>query len=62
MTPPARRWRVIAIEWLSHHAIIEADSEDEARAKAERLWADKDETEVFDFDDFGLDGFVVEEV
>jgi hypothetical protein len=62
MTAPKRRWRVTAIEWLSHDTVIEAHSEEEARAEAERLWADNGETEAFSFDDSGLDGFVVEEV
>jgi hypothetical protein len=61
MSAPKRRWRVTAIEWLSHHAIIEADSEDEAREQAERIWADKGETEIFEFEDSGLDGFDIEE-
>jgi len=61
--PPARprQWRVTAIEWLSHVALIEAESAEEAEATARQLWVDNAEHEQFSFDDSGLDGFVVEE-
>jgi hypothetical protein len=59
---PARRWRVTAIEWLSHVAVIEADTAEQAEAKAHELWADQRECEVFRFSDAGLDGIVVDEI
>jgi hypothetical protein len=59
--PPKRRWHVTAIEWLSHRAIVEADTEDEARAQAQRLWSENAEHEAFRFSDAGLDGFHIEE-
>jgi len=59
--PPKRRWHVTAIEWLSHRAIIEADTEDEARAEAVRLWEANAGHEAFRFSDSGIDGFHVEE-
>jgi len=45
-----------------HDAIIEASSEQEACAEAERLRAANAEIEVFSFHDSGLDGFVIEEL
>jgi hypothetical protein len=55
-----RRWRVTVIEWLSHKAVIEADTAEEAEAKAEQLWAE--DMEAFSFSDGGLDGVVVDEM
>ena len=57
-----RRWQITAIEWLAHKAIIEAPTEAEARAEAERLWEGNVEHEVFSFSDSGLDGFQIEEM
>ena len=62
MSLPKRRWHVTAIEWLSYDAVIEADSESEARAEAQRLWAENAETEAFSFDDSDLDCFVIVEM
>ena len=45
-----------------HDAIIEASSEQEACAEAEKLRAANAEIEVFSFHDSGLDGFVIEEL
>jgi hypothetical protein len=61
MSTPKRRWRVTVIEWLSYKAVIEAATEDDARAEAERLWAQNAEHEIFRFSDSGLDGFSIEE-
>jgi hypothetical protein len=58
---PTQKWRVTAIEWLSHVAIIEADIAEQAETIARRLWADNGEHEVFRFSDSGLDGIVVDE-
>jgi hypothetical protein len=57
-----KRFRVVVIEWLSHDAIIEAQSAQAAEAEARRLWAENAEHEVFSFDDSGIDGIQVEEV
>jgi hypothetical protein len=57
----ARKWHVTAIEWLSHVAVIEADTAEQAEAKARDLWAENAEHEVFRFSDAGLDGIVVDE-
>ena len=56
-----RQWRVTVIEWLSHVAVIEADTEEQAKAKARELWAAHGEYEAFRFSDSGLDGIVVDE-
>ena len=61
-TPLLKRFRVVVIEWLSHDAIIEAPDEAAAEAEAQRLWATKDEHELFSFDDSGIEGIQVEEV
>jgi len=58
---PSRRYRVVVLEWLSHVAVIEATSSEEAEAKAMELWSSNDETEVFSFNDSGIDGVQVEE-
>lgn len=60
MTAP-RKYRATAIEWLSHVAFIEATSAEEARAKAEKLWAEK-ETDAFWFEDQDLEQIIVEEM
>ena len=60
--PALKRFRVVVIEWLSHDAIIEAPDEAAAEAEAQRLWATKDEHELFSFDDSGIDGVDVEEI
>jgi hypothetical protein len=57
-----RRFRVVAIEWLSHRAEIEATSPEAAEAQARELFTNNAEHEVFAFEDSGLDGFVIEEV
>ncbi len=62
MNAPLKSYHVVVIEWLSHKAVIEAASPDQAEAKARQLWADNGEHEVFSFDDSGIDGVVVEEV
>jgi hypothetical protein len=55
-----RKWRVTVIEWLSHVAVIEADTAEEAEAQARELWAENGEHE-FNFSDSGIDGVVVDE-
>jgi hypothetical protein len=62
MSTPTRLWRVTALEWLAHVAVIEAPTEDEARALAQDLWDRQMEAEEFRFSDSGLDGFDIEEV
>jgi hypothetical protein len=57
-----KTYRVVVIEWLSHKAVIEAASLQQAEAEARRLWADNAEHEVFHFDDSGIDGVTVEEL
>lgn len=56
-----RNWRVTVIEWLSHVAIIEADTPMLAEAHARQLWAEHGDHEAFRFSDSGLDGIVVDE-
>ena len=57
-----RRFRVVAIEWLSHRAEIDAVSPEAAEALARELFANNAEHQVFTFEDSGLDGFHIEEV
>jgi len=57
---PSRRYRVVVLEWLSHVAVIEATSAEEAEAKARELWSSNDETQAFSFNDSGIDGVQVE--
>jgi hypothetical protein len=61
MSNPVRKWRVTAIEWLSHTAVIEASTEEEARAEAQSLWEANAEQELFHFSDSGFDDFYIEE-
>jgi hypothetical protein len=55
-------YRVVVIEWLSHTAVIEAESRQHAEEEARRLWAENAEHEIFAFSDGGLDGVMVEEI
>lgn len=57
-----KTYRVVVIEWLSHKAIIEVTSPEEAEAKAAEMFADNSEHEVFRFEDSGVDGITVEEL
>ena len=58
----AKRFRVTVIEWLSHHAIIEAADAQEAEAIARYAWANQGDTnKEFDFGDSDLDGVIVDE-
>jgi hypothetical protein len=59
---PLRKWRVTAIEWLSHVAVIEAETQEQAEAQAEEFWAENGGDGVFRFKDGGLDGFFVEKM
>lgn len=61
--PPATRrlYRVTVIEWLTHDAMIEAASTDEAETEARRLWDENAEHEVFSFCASGIDGIVVDD-
>ena len=61
-SPPHKSYRVVVIEWLSHKAIIEAASPEEAEAKAAQMFADKGDHDVFRFEDSGVDGITVEEL
>ena len=58
---PSCRYRVVVLEWLSHVAVIEATSPEDAENKALELWSSNDETQVFSFSDSGIDGVEVEE-
>jgi hypothetical protein len=60
--PTLKRFRVVVIEWLSYDATIEATDATAAELKARRLWATKDEHQLFSFDDSGIDGVQVEEL
>jgi hypothetical protein len=60
--PSLKTYRVVVIEWLSHKAAIEAASSRHAEDEARRLWAENAESEVFHFEDSGIDGVVVEEM
>jgi hypothetical protein len=53
---------VVVLEWLSHAAVIEATSAEEAEAKAMELWSSNDETQAFSFNDSGIDGVRAEEL
>jgi len=57
-----RSYRVVVIEWLSHEAVIAADSAEAAEAEARRLWAENAETQTFRFKDSGLDGVLAEDI
>jgi hypothetical protein len=57
-----KTYRVVVIEWLSHKAIIRAESAQHAEAEARRMWAENNEHDVFRFEDSGIDGVDVEEV
>ena len=59
--PSCKHYRVVVIEWLSHEGFIEAESPEHAEEKARDLWADNCECQVFEFEDSGIDGVVVEE-
>jgi len=57
-----KRFYVTVIEWLSHTGVIEATDAVAAEAEALRLWSEKDECQIFEFDDSGIDGVQVEEI
>jgi hypothetical protein len=59
---PSRRYRVVVIEWLSHVAVIDSESESAAEAKARELWDAQAESECFSFEDSGIDGVMVDEM
>jgi hypothetical protein len=59
LKPP---YRVVVIEWLSHTAVIEAESRQHAETEARRLWAQNAESEIFSFEDSGIDSVLVEEM
>jgi hypothetical protein len=59
LKPP---YRVVVIEWHSHTAVIEAESRQHAEAEARRLWAQNAESEIFCFEDSGIDRVIVEEM
>ena len=43
----AKHYRVVVVEWLSHTAVIEAESARHAEAEARRLWAQNAESAIF---------------
>jgi hypothetical protein len=57
-----KTYRVVVVEWLSHKAVIEATSAEEAEAQARELWANNAEHDAFSFEDSGIDGVTAEEV
>ena len=57
-----RRYRVTVIEWLSHKTVIEATSAQEAQALVRDLFERKDVTDIFRFDDSGIDSVDAEEI
>ena len=57
---PSRRYRVVVLEWLSHTALIEASSKEEAEAKGLDLWNEADGS--FSFEDQGVDGVIADEL
>jgi hypothetical protein len=59
--PALKRYRVVVLEWLSHVAVIEAASQQEAEAKGFELW-NKDDVQSFDFDYSGVDGVTADEL
>jgi hypothetical protein len=59
--PALKRYRVVVLEWLSHVAVIEAASKEDAEAKGLELW-NKVDVEGFDFDDSGVDGVIADEL
>ena len=62
MSAPSLRpaYRVVVVEWLSHTAVIEAESARHAEAEARRLWAQNAESAIFSFEDSGIDAVVAE--
>lgn len=60
MTTNRQRYLVTVLEWLSHEAIIEAESPEAAEAEARRLWDENAEHEAFKFRDAGIDGVQVD--
>ncbi len=59
--PDLKRYRVVAIEWMSHLAFIEATTPEDAEIKSRELFATNAEHGEFSFEDSGLDGFQIEE-
>jgi hypothetical protein len=57
-----KTYRVVVIEWLSHKAVIKAESAQHAEEEARRLWAESGFCEIFRFEDSGVDGITVEEL
>jgi DpnD/PcfM-like protein len=57
-----KTYRVVVVEWLSHKAVIEATSAEEAESQARELWANDAEHDAFNFEDSGIDGVTAEEV
>ncbi len=54
-----RRYRVMVLRWDAYDAVIEADSEEDALAKAEALYSAEGE-DAFSHHDGGLDGITAE--
>lgn len=59
-TPTPQSYRVTVLEWLSHEALIEADSPAAAEEEARRLWEENAEHEAFKFRCSGIDGIEVD--
>jgi hypothetical protein len=59
-TLPLKRYRVV-VEWLSHVAVIEAASKEEAETKGLDLWIETDMT-AFSFEDQGVESVIADEL
>ena len=57
---PLRRYRVVYLACLSHKAVVEASSKEEAEATALALWNQADGS--FALEDQGADGVVADEL
>ena len=59
---PSRRYRVTVVEWLSHVAIIEATSAEQAEEAALEIRGTDAEMNRFSFEDSGVSGVIVDEL
>lgn len=57
---PSKRYRIVILEWLSHKAVVEASSKEEAEAKGLDLWNQAEG--AFSFEDQGVDGVIADEL
>ncbi len=57
-----KRYRVTLIEWLSHVAVVEATSAEDAQEKALEIRETEEEGDGFEFEDGGVSDVMCEEV